>query len=85
MPGASNPLQAKIYQPRAGKLFWVVQGIDSGADSEWAVKAQKGGFGSDQLPVASKNKNSAAYLLFSKGFTFCDPDFSFDGSYACDI
>ena len=84
-PGGGNPMQPHLYQPKPGKLLFVVEGIDPNAVSEWTAKASKGTKGVDQLPVPSRGNASSAYALFSKAFTFCDPDFSFDGGWGCSI
>jgi hypothetical protein len=79
------------YQTSSGKLFWVVQGLpnDVNAVSEWSAKATKQSGKKvvqlDQWPVASKSNASSAFQVFSTQFTFCDPDFSFDGGWGCGI
>ena len=84
-PGGGNPLQPHLYQPKPGKLLWVVEGVAENGTSEWTAKASKGTKGVDQIPVPSRSNASSAYALFSKAFTFCDPDFSFDGGWGCSI
>lgn len=91
-PGAGNPMIPSLfYQTSSGKLFWVVQGLpnDINAVSEWSAKATKQvgnkAVQLDQWPVASKNTASAAFQAFSTLYTFCDPDFSFDGGWGCGI
>ena len=84
-PGGGNPLQPHLYQPKPGKLLWVVEGVDPNGASEWTAKASKGTKGVDQIPVPSRSNASSAYAPFSKAFTFCDPDFSFDGGWGGSI
>jgi hypothetical protein len=48
--------------------------------AQWAVRARLVNQTLDQRP-GQKN----GFMLFSMAFTFCDPDYSFDGSYACEI
>jgi hypothetical protein len=91
-PGAGNPMTPSMYyQTSSGKLFWVVQGLpnDVNAVSEWSAKATKQSGKKvvqlDQWPVASKSNASSAFQVFSTQFTFCDPDFSFDGGWGCGI
>jgi hypothetical protein len=83
-PGSSNPLVPHLYQPKAGKLFWVVNGVEPTADSEWSAKGTSGNV-VDQIPNPSKKNASSAFAPFSKAFIFCDPDKSFDGGWGCSI
>jgi hypothetical protein len=83
-PGSNNPLTPLIFQPKPGKLFFVVKNVDPNASSELSVKASGQGV-QMQLPESSKNNATSAFFLFSKGFTFCDPDFSFDGVWGCEV
>jgi hypothetical protein len=57
-----------------------VQNVDPTADNEWSAKSDF-----DQIPNPSKKNASSAFQSFSKAFTFCDPDFSFDGSWGATI
>ena len=85
VPGSNNPMVPHLYHPKPGKLIWVVQGLNPAAVSEWAAKAQNGSSLIEQIPVSSKRDASSAFKVFSKGFTFCHPDFSFDGGWGCSI
>ena len=84
-PGSGNSMDPHLYQPLPGKLLFVVQGLNPAAVSEWSAKAQSGTTQLDQIPTPTKRNASSAFALFSKGFTFCDPDFSFDGGWGCSI
>lgn len=89
VPGAGNLMKPQLFQPKAGKLFLVVEGLDPTADSEWSAKATKLSGKKvvqlDQLPDPSKSTASSANLPFSKAFSFCDVNFSFDGGWGCGI
>jgi len=85
VPGNANPMQPFLYQPKNGKIFWVVKNLDPTTDSEWSAKASNGTGVLEQLPKASKSNASSAFLPWSKVLSPCDVNFSFDGGWGCNL